>query len=222
MGFEFKKFSSELDEDFVSWLVESRYREVYEKYSKLWNYYQNISLSPAKAGLPVGKLNDLSRNYVQAQEVELPGRITGVNRWVGQSGSSGNVQRKEIVIENDIAWRINAMVDYLFGKGVTICSKASDPKRRDQIDMIIKKVFASAGGVEFFQNMAVLGSVYGFVDCILRAENLFTIPVKSTDFEQVLEAASEIEIDLVEATHSLAVLDETNYKKIKFYIQQFP
>jgi hypothetical protein len=212
MGFNFKAFNFAIDEDFVDWLVDTQYPETYEKYSRFWSYYQNSSVPADYSSMPSGSFNEFSRNYVQAQEVGLPARITG----------KGSLLRKEIVIENDIAWRVNAMVDHLFGKGVTVFSRAPEQSRRQQIDAIIKQVFNSAGGFEFFQNMAVLGSVYGFVDCILRVNGLFDIPVKPQDFTQVLTAAATIDLDLVEASHCLAVVDETNYKKIKFYIQHFP
>jgi hypothetical protein len=221
MSYEVDIFDS-LDSDFLKWLIENRYQQVNEKYSKFWNYYQNISMSPNAAGFPAAKMNDLSRNYIQAQEIGLPSRITGVTTFTPGTLQPDISQRKEIVIENDIAWRVNAMVDYLFGKGLTICSRAVDSRKREQIDMIIKNVFAAAGGMEFFQNMAVLGSVYGFVDCILRPEALFIQPAKNTGFEAAMKAAESIEIDLVEATHSLAVLKEDNYKRIEFYVQHFP
>ncbi|MFI4910035.1 MAG: phage portal protein [Sedimentisphaeraceae bacterium JB056] len=222
MAFDFSGFSLELEEDFVKWLVEDHYSVINEKYSKFWDYYQNTSLPVSRAGLPIGKVNDFSRDYVQAQEIGLPARITGFNRLSNLSTAGKNVQRKEIVIENDIAWRINAMVDYLFGKGLTISSKAPDGKRKEKIDAIIKKVFDSAGGIEFFQNMSVLGSIYGFVDCIIRTDTLFDHSNSVRDFEDVLNAAAKIEIDLLEATHCLPVLNETNYKKIDYYIQHFP
>ena len=213
MGFDFRIFGYDLDEDFVDWLIDFQYPRNYEKYSRFWSYYQNPSSPASNSTMPQNVFNELSRNYVQAQEAGLPARITGIG---------GSSKRKEIVIENDIAWRINTMVDHLFGKGLTIFSKAPQPARRQQIDSIIKQVFKSAGGFEFFNNLAVLGGVYGFVDCILRVDALFAILPKPQDFSQVLTAAAKINIDLVEAAHCLAVVDETNYKKIKFYIQHFP
>jgi len=223
MSFNFKIFKTGLDEDFVQWLIESLYPEKCEHYGRLWDYYQNTSVPWDRAGLPLGKLNDLSRRYVQAQEAGLPARITGVNRLNTSmtGGTASQTQRKEIVIENDIAWRVNAMVDYLFGKGMTIVSKVSDLQKRKQIETLINKVFASAGGVEFFQNMAVLGSVYGFVDCVVRADGLFENRTSLT-FDEAVDAAAKIDIDLVEAPRVLAILEENNYKKIKFYVQHFP
>ncbi len=223
MSFNFKIFKTALDEDYVQWLIESLYPEKYEQYGRLWDYYQNTSMPWDRAGVPLGKLNELCRRYVQAQEAGLPARITGVNRWNASftAGAASNTQRKEIVIENDIAWRVNAMVDYLFGKGMTILSKSTDPQKRVQIETLINKVFAVAGGVEFFQNMAVLGSIYGFVDCVVRADGLFENAMSPT-FDEAVEAAAMIDIDLVEAPRVLAILEENNYKKIKFYVQHFP
>jgi len=101
MGLELKIFNSELDEDFVNWLIDTRYPQINEHYTRLWDYYQNTSLSPSQAGLPVNKINDLCRNYVQAQEAGLPARITGINKLCSTGASSANAQRKEIVIENE-------------------------------------------------------------------------------------------------------------------------
>jgi hypothetical protein len=78
------------------------------------------------------------------------------------------VQRKEVVIENDIAWRVNATVDFLFGKPITFVSKSPDEPKSAEIESILKAVFAANGDIGFFQDMAVLGSVYGFVDCFVR------------------------------------------------------
>ena len=60
---------------------------------RLWQYYRN----PMTAG-------DAQRPYRQAQEWGLPARITGAN-------ASSDVARKEVVIENDIGWRVDAMVE---------------------------------------------------------------------------------------------------------------
>ena len=78
-----------------------------------WAYF----CDPMRIGA-VSPMNRDERPYRQAQEWGLPSRITGV-----RSGATAKwrevvdgVARKEVVIENDIAWRIETMVDYLFGK----------------------------------------------------------------------------------------------------------
>jgi len=77
--------------------------------------------------------------------------------------------------ENDIAWRINAAVDFLFGKPISFVSKSPNSQKRAQIEAILKTAFMANGGIGFFQDMAVLGSVYGFVDCLVRPGDVVLI-----------------------------------------------
>ena len=121
MGFDFSSFGNEnLSESFVEWLVDEQSVDVGIHFGRFWDYYHN-QMYAAGSGLSgaAGKSNESSRSYVQGQEVGLPARITGVSYASGVNASGGNatddIQRKEVVIENDITWRINAMVDFLFG-----------------------------------------------------------------------------------------------------------
>jgi hypothetical protein len=86
-------------------------------------------------------------------------------------------------------------------------------------------LFAANGDIGFFQDMAVLGSVYGFVDCLVRPGEEILQQISSTPktptIEDVLQLAQTIELELVEATRALPVLDEDDYKKIKCYVQHF-
>ena len=180
---------------------------------------------------------DTSRGYVQAQEIGLPVRIIGkcfANALDAAGGKSvADVQRKEVVIENDIAWRINAMVDFLFGKPITIQSTAADASCRRTIQAILQAVFDANGGAVFFQDLAVLGSIYGFVDCIVRpggslAERLVNCTSLGTSdltpdlsFDSVLRSAGEITLELIDAPRALPVLEETDYKRIRAYVQHF-
>lgn len=170
-------------------------------------------------------MDETGRNYVQAQEHGLPPRITGVV-YSGVGGPGGgrridDIQRKEVVIENDITWRINAMVDFLFGKGIKFISRASDVVKCREIEKIIKSVFSANGDAGFFQDMAVLGSVYGFVDCLIRPgvellrENHTSVgrdssaadssgsfhnsSSTSSSFHSILKMVSTIGLELIEA-----------------------
>src|SRR4051812_8913592 len=134
---------------------------------RLWAYYRNPMqprpVPPDESGS--------DRPYRQAQEWGLPSRITGA-----RSGSSevfvtqpvDGVARKEVVIENDIGWRIDTMVDYLFGKPIVVSSAAPDPQRRELISLLLRQVIAANGGIKFLQELALLGSVYGFVDVLVK------------------------------------------------------
>jgi hypothetical protein len=139
------------------------------RYRRLWAYCRN----PMRVASPlcVGDGND--RPYRQAQEWGLPARITGA-----RSSSSDvfagerldDVARKEVVIENDIGWRVETLVDYLFGRPLVIESAAADPARRAAISELLRQVLANNGGIVLLQQMALVGSVYGFVDVLVKLE----------------------------------------------------
>jgi len=243
MTFDFTIFEDKsLSEEFIEWLVDEESVDIQSRFGKLWDYYRNEMCELAGVGGIEGKINESSRCYVQGQEYGLPARITGIVRSANSGIFGGkavsDIQRKEVVVENDIAWRINAMVDFLFGKGVSFVSRASDSQKRAEIESILKAVFAANGAVSFFQDMAVLGSVYGFVDCVVRPGESFvdssqnqyigfgdqspsSITSQPSSFKQVLELAEMICLELIEAPRALPILDENDYKRIKYYVQHF-
>ena len=113
------------------------------------------------------------RPYLQGQEWGLPPRITGMvgpfNLGMSQSQTC-SIKRKEVVIENDIAWRINTMVEFLFGREVNIESAALDPQRRQLLTAVLRQVLANHGGILFLQQLALLGFIYGFVDVLVKLD----------------------------------------------------
>jgi len=233
MGFDLRIFSSSagggLDGDFLEWLVDERSVEIGAHFSRLWEYYTNPT-DERHFGFESGtKVSESARCYIQAQECGLPPRITGFfhSGGGGVSGYRGinDVQRKEVVIENDIAWRINAGVDFLFGKPVSFVCQSPDSQKRAEIESLLKALFAANGGIGFFQDMAVLGSVYGFVDCLLRCSDAilghFTSSSPNRPFEESLQMVKAIELELIEAPRALPVLDEDDYRKINYYVQHF-
>lgn len=237
MSFDFTDFKSDgLNADFIDWLVDEQWVNMQVHFGRLWDYYQNPMYSTTGLSAADSKLNESSRTYVQAQEVGLPARITGVKR-TEMSGLLGgktiaDIERKEVVIENDIGWRINAMVDFLFGKGVDIVSRTQDKSRQTEINKILKQVFNINGGARFFQDMAVLGAVYGFVDCIVRpGQKIIDYSLNSSSsfsgrhtglpLQQALDLVSDCGLELIEAPRALPILDERDFRKINFYIQHF-
>lgn len=137
------------------------------RYRRLWGYFRNpMRLWAAST------TGGSERPYRQAQEWGLPARITGVrpgsDLFTGET--VGDIARKEVVIENDIGWRVETMGDYLFGKPLSIHSAAPDPDRRDQISHLLRAMLAYNGGVVFLQQLAVIGSVYGFVDVLVKLQ----------------------------------------------------
>ncbi len=229
MGFDLLAFNDpQLQVDYLDWLVDERSIDIQTHFGKLWEYYTNRMMENV-CGDTFGKNDSISR-YVQAQEYGLPTRITGriysSNAGVFGGRTVREVQRKEVVIENDIAWRINAGVDFLFGKPFSFVSKSPDNQKRAEIESILKAVFAANGDIGFFQDMAVLGSVYGFVDCMVRPGHEILKRATSTScpaltFEDVLRLADTIELELIEAPRALPILDENDYKSIRYYVQHF-
>ena len=141
MAFETEIFQdAQLQADYLDWLVDTRWIDIQGHFEQLWNYYAN-----PKIEITNSRLSESGRCYVQAQEFGLPGRITGY-LYTGHSDLLGaralkDVQRKEVVIENDIAWRINAAVDFLFGKPVSLVSKSPDNRKSAEIETLLKALF---------------------------------------------------------------------------------
>ena len=227
MAFDFSLFRSDadrpvLDEEFVDFMVRSGAMDAALHYEKFWRYYRNDMQAIDMVDGNV-EASQTARPYRQAQEYGLPARITGVNTsfyggvMVGRSAA--NVQRKEVVIENDIAWRVDTLVDFLFGKPVTIRSKAADPEKAKQIQRILNTVFDANGAMVFFQELALLGSVYGFVDVIVRIGKDLLAAKKQSSFDDVLQAARSIMLETIEAPRALPILDPQNYKRMHYYVQ---
>jgi hypothetical protein len=229
MGFKLDIFGDHgLDAEYLEWLVEEQSAAVGRHFARLWDYYTNPAAEVIGGSAPDRKVSESSRPYVQAQEYGLPSRITGLvhSPQTGLFGSRSvaDIQRKEVVIENDIAWRVNALTDFLFGKPIQILSKAADRQKRSTIEAMIKAVFAANGGLGFFQDMAVLGSVYGFVDCFLRpsfTDSLHPSSFPPPPFDDALAMAGAIDLELIEAPRALPVLDEDDYRVIRYYVQHF-
>ncbi|HLB74106.1 MAG TPA: hypothetical protein VJJ98_08815, partial [Sedimentisphaerales bacterium] len=259
MGFELDIFKrtgeDELAADYVEWLVDEHSVNIQRHFGRLWEYYANPMVEAGGLGACERKVSESGRCYVQAQEYGLPARITGLLQ-LANAGALGarpvkDIQRKEVVIENDIAWRINAAVDFLFGKPISIVSRSPEKPKRAKIESVLKALFAANGGISFFQDMAVLGSVYGFVDCFVRPGDEIiartppssyhqtrsgdaavsrascprteggTPSTPSGKFDEVLQLAESIGLELVEAPRALPVLDEDDYKIIRYYVQHF-
>lgn len=136
------------------------------RFRRLWAYYRNPLL-------PMVNCSDdetSNRPYRQAMEWGLPSRITGMRSTDDLHCGTriDQIQRKEVVIENDIAWRIDTQVDYLFGKRIVLNSAAPDPQRREVIGELLRQILAIAGGITFLQQIALIGAVHGFVDLLVK------------------------------------------------------
>ncbi len=260
-----------LSADYVTYLLDRQSADNSDRYSRLWDYFRNPMI-PASAPA-ADAFNECSRPYFQAQEIGLPPRITGITRVPGRNLFT-DLNRKEVVIENDIAWRVHTMVDFLFGKPLSIRSLADNPELAHIIEQAVSAILDGSGSAAFLQELALFGSVYGFVDIALRTpvdENSVSQPassppassaaathqplaagrpgtpnstasaaqavgrgVDSTDgqkdsagdrtrllTERVLAAARMIQLETVEAPRILPILDEDDYRRIRYWVQRY-
>ncbi len=241
MRLDFTNFAdSDLDEAFVEHLVRDEVPDRALHFGRLWAYYKN-DLTPLGVGLPQGT-SDLdwlasSRPYYQAQEFGLPARITGRSHlgYGGAGVPEPALRRKEVVIENDIGWRIDTGVHFLAGKSVTIESLARRPQDARRIEAALMAVWESSGGVSLVQELALLGAVYGYVDLVIRvrpdsgdaaetrpgSESGNPSSTSPADTRAALRAGRVVSVEVVEAPRVLPVLDEHNYRRLRYWIQVF-
>lgn len=256
MSFELKSFADDqLDVDYLTYLIDQQSVHSAAGARRMWDYFRN-PLVPASAGaVAAGR-----RPYTQAQEEGLPARLTGLRQPFAMSGGAP----REVVIENDIAWRVHTMIDFLFGQAPSIRSTAGDPAVADSIERLIHALFEANGGVGFLQELALLGAVYGYVDVAFRfpvilpasgampatsqagaagveptsastaapgtsiaedaAGNVVQDPrgVRPTRaLQRSLAAIRSIIMETVEAPRILPILDEDNYRQVRYWVQRF-
>jgi hypothetical protein len=154
------------------------------RYRQLWRYYRESGeagrLAPAAAAGPDGG---------------LPARL---RRSQGDPASP----RSERVIENDIAWRVHGMVDFMVGRPPAIQSTLADPQRAAQIERFLHRVIGDNGGQAFFHALALVGHIYGFADIVLRLD---------TDPDR------PILFDLIDAVCTLPIEDPHDYTALRGY-----
>ena len=149
-----------LDLAFLEFLVHEHQHRVLPRLELFWDYYRNdlIEAAADEGG---------ARPHHLAQERGLPARLTAPSVLLTSKNRT-----REIVIENDIAWRIHALVDFMFSKPVALQSLAPQRGRADLIETFLRQVLEANGGLGFLQDLALLGAVYGHVDVLLRTDDV--------------------------------------------------
>jgi len=175
-------------------------REV-PRLDRLWSYFRNPLEPVGRAGLGAGV------RYRAAQESGLPDRVTGR----GVDPIDPERGRREVVVENDIGWRVGAMVDFMFGSAVRIESLASDAARRDLIEDVLERVWERSGGIALMQDTATLGHVYGHVDLLVRADEAALLGATPKT------APGAVSIEPIEARRGVPVVSEDDYRVLDAY-----
>lgn len=176
---------------------------------RLWNYYRNPATSSAgPGGVSPARL---------AQEAGLPSRVTG--NITAPTHDDRVPTRREVVVENDIAWRIHTLVDFMFGKPLAILSTATDATRRDLIQQTLERIFERSGGIGFLQDIALLGHVYGSIDIVVTVNPAIRSAGTAADPETL---ASFISLELVEPTRAVSLLESTDYRQLRAFAVHIP
>lgn len=132
-----------------------------------WRYYRNpLTIGAAAAGREA-RQSDESRGYTLGQEWGMPLRVTGY--LPGGGGRDATIDRKEVVVQNEIGWRVRTKVEYLAGKPVLVSSAAPvDDARRRDLTAVIRGFLAANGGMLYWQWVCLLGEVFGFGDFLVE------------------------------------------------------
>jgi hypothetical protein len=175
--------------------VETLRLKVRPRLARLMGYYRN-PISELSEFLPSRGSSIGVRPYRQYQEIGLPARITGFrSREGGEVFLSGSVEtnRREVVIENDIAWRMHTTVDFTCGQSPVIASAAKDPATRARLTAVISRVIGDSGGAALLQQLVLEAAVHGSAYLVLqpRAEVIWRMTKSAGDDEHSSRASSD-------------------------------
>jgi hypothetical protein len=175
----------------LSRLIDDHVGDAVPTFSKRWRYYRN---APSRHGRP------------PAQAEGLPSRLK-----IGSDAS------REVVIENDIAWRVHTLVDFMFGKPVSLTPHIADPDRAQTIRRFLDAVLDVNGGINLLQDVAVLGTVHGHVDLMLRVRG--GGPFNLAD---PADAASRFVIEPIDARRGIPLTSHDDYRRLTGYALRVP
>ncbi len=237
MAYELSPFQSiPLDDALLEMLIGEHESITLPRLRRLWSYFRNALSEPTPSGGSTG---------APAQAAGLPLRLQNPSTLEGEDETS---LRKEVVIENDIAWRIHTLVDFMFPESPTIRSTAPDVRRASEIEGVLNAVFKANGATALWQDAALLGSVYGHVDFLLNCRELDRIgaagrrsnatsrrqgdtelgnsnagatshPATSGLSPEAI--ASRLVIEAIEPTRAIPLLNHSDYRRLDAYILHF-
>ncbi len=217
-----------LDEALLAALLHEHRARTLPALARFWRHYRNERLDcPGAAPLaPAHASHSPSARPPLAQEVGLPPRLRP--HPADPLTDDRARRRPDIVIENDIAWRIHAMVDFMFGRPISFVSTAPDESRRAEIAQILDAVFEASGGAALLQDMALLGAVYGHIDLLLRADTLFdraasprNTTTSTSPLARTLDFAHTLRIELIEPPRAVPLLNPDDYRRLDAMIIAF-
>ncbi len=201
-----------LDEAFLALAISEHTRDTVPRFEKLWTYYRN-SLSPSVTSSP-------ARWYSLGQEIGLPRR--GFGRLPeGALPDDRSRPAVEAVVENDIAWRIQSMIDFMFGKPIHIASTSQNESAARAISLALDAAWEASGGIALLQDIALLGHVFGHVDLVVSAdEDGLRAAARSggDPASRAVRAAAHLRVEAIDPRRGIPILDPDDYRRILAYI----
>lgn len=192
-------------------LIDEHERHVLPRLERLWAYYRN-------ALEPVG---GEGRWYRLPQERGLPPRVTRPGRDLL---IDDRASRREVVVENDIAWRIHTMIDFMLGGSIRLVSGAEDPALKSRIELALDSAWQGSSGLAFLHDVLLLGHVYGHVDLLLRLDEpglLLAGAAEEVPERDLPRAAAHMRVEVIEPTRAIPLLDESDYRRLRAYAIHF-
>jgi len=208
-----------LEQALLTLAIDEHRRDSLPRLERLWTYFRN-------APETVGMAPWASRRTRHAQEAGLPPRLRPAgndprldDRWKNSP---------EIVIENDIAWRLQTMVDFMVGRPIRILSNLADEPRARQIEAALDAVWEASGGISLLQDIALLGHVYGHVDLLVRVDDRSRAggvlaalgrrapSPQSPDSTPAL-AAEALRIEVIEPTRGIPIQSPHDFRQLDAY-----
>ncbi len=202
-----------LTEQTVRALLDAHRATALPRLTRFWRYYRNPVLNEP------GARHAASSRPRLAQSLGLPPRLTRPIPTDDREPAD-----REIVIENDIAWRIHALLDLMLGKPPVLLSDAPDEPARNTIQRILDATFESSGGIQLLQDAALLCAVFGHADFLLRTDDLFNSPIPASardNPDAAIDFASRLRIELVEPTRAVPLLSRDDYRRLDAYLIHF-
>ncbi|MBX3382755.1 MAG: phage portal protein [Phycisphaeraceae bacterium] len=191
----------------INLVIDEHRRRALPRYNLFWSYYRNAMEVTGRAGAR-------TRPYRLAHEATLPFRS-------GDDDPDTRLRRQS-VIENDIAWRIHAMIDFIFGKPLTIRSQAADPHLRARIDAILHAVWDHSGGLALMQDCALLAHVFGHASLGLRLSDHLAALTLDQRRPRLTpdphDCARHIRLELIDPRRAAPILDDRDYRRLRALI----
>ncbi|RMH23868.1 MAG: phage portal protein, partial [Planctomycetota bacterium] len=105
-----------------------------------------------------------------------------------------------------------------------LLSNSPDPDTRAAVQDVLDAVFENAGGIGLLQDAALLASVFGHVDFLLRTDALFAAPIPTSarnDPRAALDFAHLLRLEVIEPTRAVPLLDPDDFRRLSAYLIHF-